>query len=232
MKLILEQVRATRGDWQFSADATFLPGIHLVTGRVGSGKTTLAGVVAGTLAPGSGRVHREGIGSTTLSLQYPEYHVTGATLAKEAASYGVSPDDALSRAALSGRGADDPFILSRGELKWFHLACLSLRRWDLLVLDEPFSALDCRGKKRACEQIALLSPGIVLVCTHEQQHLPRTDFLWEMQNGDLHYLGKVPEALPRWQTAPKAVRTLLSQGCIPANLTDRDLGEALCRIRD
>ena len=232
MKLILEQVRTTLGDWQLSADATFLPGIHLVTGRVGSGKSTLAGVAAGTLAPGSGRVYREGITSTTLSLQYPEYHVTGATLEKEAASYGVSPGEALSRAGLCGRGEDDPLTLSRGELKWFHLACLSLRRWDLLVLDEPFSALDCLGKKRACEQIALFAPGIVLVCTHEQQHLPRTDFLWEMRNGDLYFLGKVPEALPLWQTAPKAVRTLLSRGCVPANLTDHDLGEALCRMRD
>jgi energy-coupling factor transport system ATP-binding protein len=232
VKLILEQVRETRGDWQFSADATFLPGIHLVTGRVGSGKSTLAGIAAGMLLPGSGRVLREGISSGTRSLQYPEYHVTGATLAKEAASYGVSPEEALENAGLSGRGEDDPFILSRGELKRFHLSCLSLRRWDLLVLDEPFSALDCRGKKRECERIPALSPGIVLVCTHAQQHLPRTDFLWEMRDGNLHALGKVPDALPFWQTAPKTVRTLVSQGCVPANLTDRDLEEALCRMRD
>jgi len=129
------------------------------------------------------------------------------------------------------RGNDDPFRLSRGELRRFQIACLSLRDWDLLVFDEPFSGLDCREKQKESRRISALSSRIVLVFTHEQRYLPRTDYLWEMRDGVLNYLGTVPEALPFWETAPVHVRMLLEKGIIPANLTEEDLEEGLCRMQ-
>jgi energy-coupling factor transport system ATP-binding protein len=166
-----------------------------------------------------------------LCQQYPEYHVTGSTLAKEAESYGIVAKNALETAGLPGRGDDDPFSLSRGELRRFQIACLSLRDWDLIVFDEPFSALDCQGKQKESQRISALSSRIVVVFTHEQRYLPRTDYLWEMRDGVLNYLGTVPEALPFWETAPVHVRMLLEKGIIPANLTEEDLEEGLCRMQ-
>jgi energy-coupling factor transport system ATP-binding protein len=231
MELILDRITVARGEWRCSADGTLLPGLHLITGRVGSGKTTLAGIISGVLNPSSGKIIRKGISSCMLCQQYPEYHVVGSTLKKEAESYGVADEIALDMAGLSGRGEDDPFRLSRGELRRFQIACLSLRDWDLLVFDEPFSALDCREKQKESRRISAISPGIVIVFTHEQRYLPRADYLWEMRDGVLHYLGTVPEALPFWDTAPVHVRRLLEEGIIPANLTEEDLEEGMCRMQ-
>jgi energy-coupling factor transport system ATP-binding protein len=231
MKLILDRIMVKRGEWHCFADGTFLPGIHLITGRVGSGKTTLAGIMAGVLKPSSGEIIREGISTCMLCQQFPEYHVTGATLAREAESYGIASEKALDMAGLSGRGEEDPFRLSRGELRRFQIACLSLRDWDLIVFDEPFSALDCQEKQKERRRISTLSSRIVIVFTHEQRYLPKTDYLWEMRDGVLNYLGTVPQALPFWETAPVHVRMLLEKGIIPANLTEEDLMEGLCRMQ-
>jgi energy-coupling factor transport system ATP-binding protein len=231
MKLILDRITVARGEWRCSAEGILLPGIHLITGRVGSGKTTLAGIISGVQNPSSGEVIREGISSCMFCQQYPEYHVIGSTLKKEAESCGVTAEKALDMAGLSGRGEDDPFRLSRGELRRFQIACLSLRDWDLLVFDEPFSGLDCREKQKESQRISALSSRIVVVFTHEQRYLPRTDYLWEVRDGVLMYRGTVPEALPYWETAPFHVRMLLEKGIIPANLTEEDLEEGLCRMQ-
>jgi energy-coupling factor transport system ATP-binding protein len=117
-------------------------------------------------------------------------------------------------------------------LKRFHLACLSLRDWDLLVLDEPFSALDCQEKRRQCRAIGQNRKGIVLVFTHEQHILPRTDYLWEINEERLDFLGRLPDAVRIWRHPPAPLKQLRDTGVIPANLTEEDLLEAACRTRD
>ena len=232
MDLVLDQITKRYGGFSLSATGTFPPGVHLISGRVGSGKSTLSQIAAGVLDPDSGRVSYTGINRRTLSLQYPEYHVTGSSLAGEASSYGVEPGPALSKAGLDGQDARDPLSLSRGELKRFHLACLSLRDWDLLILDEPFSALDCQEKRRQCRAIEQNCRGIVLVFTHEQHILPRTDYLWEINDGRLDFLGSLPDAVRTWRSPPALLKQLRDRGVIPANLTEEDLLEAACRTRD
>lgn len=232
MKLSLSSVAWHAGSWNFSADAVFSPGVHLVSGRVGSGKTTLALLSSRLLLPDEGTIGYEHIRSHTLSFQYPEYHITGSTLRDEAESYGVDPFAACARAGLAGREHEDPFRLSRGEMKLFQLSCLLMTRWDLLVLDEPFSALDCRAKLKVCHSIEENRSGIVLVITHEQHILPRTDELWEMRSGSLTGLGRLPGAIAAWQSAPGPVRMLRERGIIPANLTRDDMLEAACRMHE
>ena len=232
MRLSLSAVEWHSGSWKFDADGVFTPGIHLISGRVGSGKTTLALLSSRLLRPDAGRVEYDGIGSRTLSFQHPEYHVTGSTLGEEAGSYGVDPSAACVRAGLAGREGEDPFRLSRGELKRFQLACILMRTWDLIILDEPFSALDCQGKLAICQSIQENRSSIVLVITHEQHILPRTDYLWEMRSGRLFGLGSLPGALSLWESAPGSVRMLREQGITPANLTRDNLLEAVCRMHE
>jgi energy-coupling factor transporter ATP-binding protein EcfA2 len=232
VKLSLSSVEWHAGSWKFRADAAFIPGVHLVSGRVGSGKTTLALLSSRLLQPIAGTVAYEDIRSRTLSFQYPEYHITGSTLSEEAESYGIDPSAACARAGLAGREDDDPFRLSRGELKLFQLSCVFMSRWDLLILDEPFSALDCRSKLAVCRSIDENRSGIVLVITHEQHILPKTDYLWEMRSGELTRLGAVPEAITAWESAPGPVRMLREQGVLPANLTREDMLEAVCRMHE
>ncbi|NYT07373.1 MAG: ATP-binding cassette domain-containing protein [Methanomicrobiales archaeon] len=206
--------------------------MHLVAGRVGSGKTTLALLSSRLIRPDTGTIGYDGIRAQTLSFQYPEYHITGSTLREEAESYGVDPTAACARAGIAGREDQDPFRLSRGELKMFQISCILMRTWDLLILDEPFSALDCRAKLAVCRAIDEIQSGIVLVITHEQHILPRTDYLWEMRSGVLTGLGTLPEALFAWESAPGPVRMLRDRGILPANLRRDDMLEAACRMHE
>lgn len=234
MRVVCEDVTFTRDEFTLSCAGTFGPGLHLVTGRVGSGKTTLALLLAGLLDPSSGTVRREGVERLSLSFQNPEYHVTGATVRAEAASYGADAVAVAAEVELSDRLDDDPFTLSRGELKRLHLAALLSRDHDLLVLDEPFSSLDCIQKHRLCRALEERRGGITVIFTHERQVLPAVDRLWEVEEGAVGDLGAVPEAIPRWRHAPPYLTEALARGLAPHNITFKDTieAEAVCRTHD
>lgn len=231
MRVDLEDLLFSRGRFSLRGSGTFGEGVHLVSGPVGSGKSTLALMLAELNRPESGAVRRHGISSALLLLQFPEYHITCSTVAEEAGSWGLDPDELLVRADLAGRGDDDPFHLSRGELKRLILACMIMRNPDLLMLDEPFSSLDCAAKRRACSMIEERSEGITIIFSHERAVLPRVDALWEMEGGTLKALGRVPHAIPRWRHAPPYLTYALEQGARPENIRLQDAREALCRTQ-
>ena len=229
MRVTLNATCITREKWSLSAHGRFTEGIHLVSGDIGSGKTTLALMLAGLLQPSAGTVDREHVSSLMVSFQFPEYHVTGSTVMDECTSWGIDPSATVKAANLSGKEDLSPLRLSRGELKRLHLACVMARDYDLLVLDEPFSSLDCREKERYCADISRRTKGITVIFTHEQMIFPRVDFIWEISGGVLHCRGCVPEALAGWEHAPQLVKQLLARGKIPHNITPADLLEAACR---
>ncbi len=103
---------------------------------------------------------------------------------------------------------------------------------DLLILDEPFSALDCREKRVVCRGITERGHGTVIICTHEQTWLPPVDFIWEMMGGTLVSYGRVPAAISRWGLAPRHIRDLLEQGLVPENISPESVMEAACRTRE
>jgi energy-coupling factor transport system ATP-binding protein len=185
MKLSAESLRYQQGDFSLVADQIFSPGVYLITGRIGCGKSTLSLLLSGQLKPDSGIVRREEIRSEVLSLQFPEYHITGATVADEVLSWGVDPDmirrDIIPAALLD----QDPFSLSRGELKRLTLACAFAKKPDLLILDEPFSSLDNKMKCWLCEEIKRRRFGITIIFTHEREVLPEVENHLIMKDGHL-----------------------------------------------
>jgi energy-coupling factor transport system ATP-binding protein len=229
MKVSLTGVRAVRGDWSLSADGVFEQGIHLVSGDVGSGKSTLALLLAGLLPPAAGTVKREGIESAMITFQFPEFHITGPDMERECREWGVDPAAILADAGLAGQKIMNPLDLSRGELKRLVLACVLAKDHDLLVLDEPFSSLDCWEKERLCRRLSGRKKGITVIFTHEQAHFPRIDRIWEIQGGELHDRGRLPSALGQWDHAPIIVKKLIARGRIPENISQADLLEAACR---
>jgi energy-coupling factor transport system ATP-binding protein len=231
MRVILDDVIIRRGSFQLTASGTFAEGVHLVTGPVGSGKSTLALTLAGAMKPVAGQIGEEGIRSRTLSLPFPGYHVTGETLEGEVASWGLLPVPVLEAAGLSGRGGEDVLRCSQGELKRLVLSCMLAHEWDLLILDEPYSSLDCVWKEAFSRRLGERRTGITVIFTHEDEVLPRVDELWEIQAGRLVSLGRVPEAIPRWSRPPRYIRTALDKGVIPDNITQGDARDALCRTR-
>lgn len=232
MRVAIENLLFSRGAFTLrGSSGTFGEGVHLVSGPVGSGKSTLALLLAGLLSPTEGAIRRDGIASSLLLLQFPEYHITGSTVAGEIRSWGLEPDDVLAQADLLRQADDDPFHLSRGELRRLTLACAVLQNPDLLLLDEPFSSLDCAAKGKACRMIEERKKGITIIFSHEQAVLPRVDTIGEMEAGALTPLGSVPGAIPRWRHAPPYLRYALEQDARPENIRLADAREALCRIR-
>ena len=229
MRVSLRGAEVRRGDWTLFADGVFGEGRHLVTGPVGSGKSTLALLLAGITAPDSGTVLREGPGPLLLSLPFPEHHSTGATVGEEIASWGVAGEPILSAAGLGGRGLEVLHRLSRGELKRLHLACVLARQWDLLLLDEPYTALDCPAREVLSDRLSAPPAATTVIFTHARESLPRVDRLWEIREGRLMDLGPVREAVALWSSPPSYIRIARERGVIPENISERDVREALCR---
>jgi energy-coupling factor transport system ATP-binding protein len=231
MSLVLNRIHIVRDNWSLSAHGEFGRGLHLVSGEVGSGKSTLALLMTGLIRPESGAVERPGISSCMLSLQFPEYHITGLTLAGECESWGLDWENVLCSTGLSRREDTAPLSLSRGELKRFHLACVLGKEYDLLILDEPFSALDCCQKELLCGILSRKSGGITVIFTHEQTILPPVNRLWEIVDGRLLDLGTPPDAIMRWRNAPPLIKKMTAAGRIPQNLSIDALMEAQCRTQ-
>lgn len=229
MRVSLAGVRADRGEWSLSAEGTFDEGIHLVSGDTGSGKSTLALVLAGLLPAASGTIERFGISSHMIAFQFPEFHITGTDAGDECRSWGIDPGPVLASAGLADRKEMDPHDLSRGEMKRLVLSCILAKHYDLLILDEPFSSLDCAEKERLCAELSGRRSGITVIFTHEQAFFPRMDRIWEITEGRLHDRGRLPDALSRWDHAPAMIRDLVRAGKIPANISRADLLEAACR---
>jgi energy-coupling factor transport system ATP-binding protein len=230
VRITLNKLSAVRDQWSLSASGIFNEGVHLVNGDVGSGKSTLALMMAGLLPQSGGDIEKEEITTTMLSLQFPELHVTGLSVAEECASWGVAPDEILDAIGLSGKKDASPLSLSRGELKRLHLACVLAKDYDLLLLDEPFSSLDCEEKVKLCARIGQKSKGICVIFTHEQNILPKVKRIWEIIDGTLVDCGTPPDAFQHWRHVPPVIEKLIALGSPPDNISRDDFLEAVCRI--
>ncbi len=222
---------AEREDFKLRCAASYSEGVHLVSGIIGSGKSTMALVMA-SLLQCQGSYSTKGVQRTILSMQFPEYHITSSSLDDEVRSWGLDPRDVLPRAGMEGRGAIDPFKLSRGQLKRLNLACVFALDPDILLLDEPFSSLDCMVKSRVCKAIESRQDKITMVFSHERSVLPRVDSISHIADGELRYHGNTPDAVMQWSSPPPYLRKALERGARPKNIALQDSMEALCAIRD
>jgi len=232
VRLVIDHVTASSPSWSLTANGVFSLGVHLISGDVGSGKSTLALMMAGLRAPECGTVTREGISRMMLSFQFPEFHVTGLSIEEECRSWNLDPEEVIRSVNIGVTGVTPVLSLSRGELKRLHLTCILARNYDLLLLDEPFSSLDCAEKEKICQKMSLRSSGITVIFTHEQNVFPHVDHIWEIVDGRLTDCGDMPGAIERWQHAPPLVKKLVSTGRTPRELTPEGIREAACRTHE
>ncbi|HEY8256147.1 MAG TPA: heme ABC exporter ATP-binding protein CcmA [Gemmatimonadales bacterium] len=167
-------------------DLTLAPGEAVaVAGPNGAGKTTLLRLLAGLLRPTRGDVTilgqrlqgdhsvRRNIGFLShQSLLYDDLTVL-ENLTFAARLYGVphpanAARAALDAAGLSARAGDSPGRLSRGLLQRAALARALLHRPRILLLDEPFTALDEPSAARLRETLrsVLAGGGALVLVTH------------------------------------------------------------------
>jgi energy-coupling factor transport system ATP-binding protein len=188
-QLILDQVQYQTAGCLVFGSGHYEVGLHLVTGPIGSGKSTVAGLMAGVLVPDSGVVSRKNITRSLLSVQFPEYYITSVTIAREIESWGLTPAEILHSLSLEDR-ADDPVMsLSRGELKRLHLACVCAQNCELMIFDEPFASLDENGQRWLRDVLLdAANSRIVVISTHYGVSTISSDLIAsrsEMSNGSL-----------------------------------------------
>ncbi len=157
----------------------------MISGRIGSGKSTLGSALAGLSSVESGSIILEGCGSPVLLMQFPEYQVTGPTVLREISSWGISSGNPVFSSLDVEMSDRDPFTLSRGELKRLMLACVFAKNPDVLILDEPYASLDFSAKE-VLTSLLESRRGITIVFSHETEHVPGNSRKWKIQNGGLH----------------------------------------------
>ena len=158
-----------------------------VVGPNGAGKTTLLRLLAGLMRPSAGQIHilgqplAQGSGSTRRAIGLLSHHsllYDDLTLLENltfaARLYGLAPPHAaaaaaLEQAGLAERAHERPGRLSLGLLQRAAIARALLHRPQLLLLDEPFTALDAPASERLradLRQRMELGLGVVLVTHH------------------------------------------------------------------
>ena len=172
-------------------DLTLHPGeVLAVAGPNGAGKTTLLRLLAGLMRPSAGEIRV--LGQPLAHASAPVRRVIGLlshqsllyddlslreNLIFTARLYSLDrPDvvaaDALDAAGLTDRADELPRKLSRGLLQRAAIARAMLHRPDLLLLDEPFTALDAPASERLRTHLRSRvsnGAGLVIVTHHLEE---------------------------------------------------------------
>ncbi|QEL27030.1 ABC transporter ATP-binding protein (plasmid) [Bosea sp. F3-2] len=182
-------------------------------GPSGCGKTTLLRCIAGFLTPEAGTIRLAGEDVTRLppyrrplNTVFQNYALFPHMSVAENVAYGprrqgVANDEAAKRAAealelvgLAGFGERLPAQLSGGQQQRVALARAIVNRPQLLLLDEPLSALDLKLRKKVQSELKQIQHrlGIAfLFVTHDQEEaMTMADRIVLMNRGRIEQIGR------------------------------------------
>ena len=152
-------------------DLSVAPGEFLaIVGPSGSGKTTLLSLLSGHLTPSQGTVTRSG---TTRTVYQADGLFPWQTVRKNIAMGATSAaevEELLQLVGLTEFAGAFPHQLSGGMRQRVELARALAGKTDLLLLDEPFSALDYLNRLKMRAELARLlaeRPCTVVLVTHD-----------------------------------------------------------------
>jgi len=165
-----------------------------IVGGNGDGKSTLLSLLAGSIAPDLGRVHKRG-GTTVGTLEQTDALDPARTVAHSVV--GDAPEhswasDARVRSIIRGLIADIPWSgivgeLSGGQRRRVDLARVLVGEWDVLMLDEPTNHLDVHTIAWLAGHLKTRWPrksGALLVVTHDRWFLDEVCLgMWEVHDG-------------------------------------------------
>ncbi len=182
-----------------------------VMGDNGSGKTTFALLAAGLLAPTSGTIERSDPNHYAgLVLQNPDNQIVSISVEHELAfplecrqvpTSGIrdSVDRTLADFSFGAKRQVSPNDLSGGEKQKLALASALIAGPDLLVLDEPTSHLDLRGRELLHKAIAGISSDrpelATIMVTQSSSEALRFSRLIVMRDGRIVADGRPEEIL-------------------------------------
>jgi ABC-2 type transport system ATP-binding protein len=215
----------------FDVDLAVPPGsIYGLVGLNGAGKTTLLSILAATRRPDHGTVSLAvGRASAAVCPDVPEFDpwLTSTEVVDLARSL-VAPDSNSSTsvaAALRATGLADAADrrvggLSRGMLQRLGLACALVGDPELLILDEPMSALDPAGRAELLGVIAgMRGTRTVIFSSHILADVQRVaDQVGILRAGRLLYQGSTAELMDRYLTPSWLLRIAGPAGPVQAAL--------------
>ena len=209
----LENLAIRLGEQDFAFDCHFESGkVTAVVGPSGSGKSTLLNLVAGFEKPDSGRVliGNEDISGNDpserpVSLIFQDNNLFAHLDIFTNVGLGIDPSlrlsqeqrksiqDALGRVGLAGFEKRLPSSLSGGERQRAALARALVRKRLIMLLDEPFAALDPglrAGMATLLKELHLESKNTVLLVTHHPEDIRRlADFVVFLGDGRIVFEG-------------------------------------------
>lgn len=175
-----------------------------IVGRNGDGKSTLMGLLTGSISPHGGRVTRRGglrVGALDQKDTLDPDRTVGWSLVGDKADHEWAGDPRI-RDVIGGLVADIAFdtvigTLSGGQRRRVQLAALLIDDWDVIALDEPTNHLDIQGITWLASHVKQRwtpgSGGLLLV-THDRWFLDEVaTTTWEVHPGERGTLGSVVE---------------------------------------
>lgn len=183
-------------------------------GPSGGGKTTLLRVVAGLEEPSSGAVtiQRPDGEAPTIRVMFQEDRLLPWQSVIDNVTFGLASGERprarhfLAAVGLADRERDWPRVLSGGQKQRVSLARALAHQPDLLLLDEPFGALDAltrAGMQRLLEELWQRERRTVLLVTHDvEEALLLADRVIVLQEGRLVTDLRVTLPRPRHRADP------------------------------
>ncbi|HEY1639556.1 MAG TPA: ABC transporter ATP-binding protein [Streptosporangiaceae bacterium] len=194
-------------------DIDIAPGEFVaLIGRSGSGKSTLLRALAGLDPECTGGATVQG--TTAVAFQEPRLvpwkRVTAnVCLGLRAAHPRQAAATALAEVGLTDRAAAWPLTLSGGEAQRVSLARALVREPRLLLLDEPFSALDALTTITMHQLVLRLwtrhQPAVLLVTHDVDEALALADRVLVLTDGRIGYSCRIGAARPRDRDDPDLI---------------------------
>ncbi|CAM4018469.1 ABC transporter ATP-binding protein [Bordetella muralis] len=158
-------------------------------GESGCGKTTLLRALADLDAPDAGTIHARG----SAAVVFQEHRLLPWASVLDNVMLGRPSDSvpqaraALAEVGLAGREDDWPRNLSGGQAQRVALARALVREPGLLLLDEPFAALDALTRIKmhvlVRELVARHRPGVLIVTHDVDEAIAIADRILVMRDG-------------------------------------------------
>jgi ABC-2 type transport system ATP-binding protein len=223
--------------------------VYGLVGPNGAGKTTLLGMLTGLRRPDAGSIdlavdrHR-----VALVPDVPEFEgwLTAAEVVSLAGTLvGATPSpariaDELRRVGLADAADRRVGGFSRGMTQRLALAAANVGDPELVLLDEPSSALDPAGRAAVLDLIAAWSErATVMLSSHILADVQRVaDVVGVLRTGHLIYQGPLQTLLdrylePSWQVRVRGPVEALAERLAAADWVEQceDLGGGLLRVR-
>jgi sulfonate transport system ATP-binding protein len=194
-------------------DIDIAPGEFIaLIGRSGSGKSTLLRALAGLDREVTGEVHVSG--ATAVAFQEPRLVPwkrvsANVCLGLRTASPKAAAGTALAEVGLTERAGAWPLTLSGGEAQRASLARALVREPRLLLLDEPFSALDALTRIAMHRLVLRLwtthRPAVLLVTHDVDEALALADRVLVLTGGRIGYSVRIDAPRPRDRDNPDLI---------------------------